>query len=154
MYTNMNGAKLFFIKNRCDEYFDHVKTPPEGMQEAEEWINREGFGKEEEGYLVTLDDQFGYLYDEEYSHDKQKFEIDRDFAIERNLKSDEVLAKLKRKAEILSKEVEQGIVVMVGDETGFAERHELCIFFPLGTTKETYRHTLEQLKQVAEDSLA
>lgn len=137
----MQEEKIEFLHNRCRESIEGKVVP----EYVEEWVETEGFGNQEEGYLVRHNEIYGFLYVEEYSHDKQTFEEERNFAVEHGLTSQNVLRELKERAEQLSNEVEPSIVIMVGEGTGFAESHELAVFFPYETSGEAYRKTVQEL---------
>jgi hypothetical protein len=133
------------LRNRSGDLVNNAVIP----REVDKWAEKEGFGYSEEGYLVKWNGQYGFLYNEEYSHDKQTDEMERNFALDSGLKSEEVISKLMDIAEKLSEKVEEGIVVMVGEETGALQRHEFCIFFPVGTTGKTYQETLALLEEIS-----
>jgi hypothetical protein len=146
LIKKMREEEMEFLRNRCWELTEGVTVP----KEVDEWAEREGFGNEEEGYLVKLNGQYGYIYDEEYNHDEQTKGFLNDFALEHNLKNKEVLQHLFKKAEELSPQLPESVVLVIGDKTGFMECHEFGLFFPFGTDNSTYKQTLELLNKVGE----
>ncbi|PLS19443.1 hypothetical protein CVD28_03235 [Bacillus sp. M6-12] len=145
MVKKMREESIEYLRNRCWELCHEDVSVPE---EIDKWAEKEGFGNEEEGYLVQCNGQYGYLYNEEYWHDEQTDTLAKDFAIEHQLKSGEVLQRLYEIGNQLSSKVEESILVIVGEKTGVMEAHELCIFFPFGVDNPTYKETLNLFMQV------
>lgn len=143
MIKKMREEKMEFLRNRCWELTEGVTVP----KEVDDWAEREGFGNDEEGYLVKLNGQYGYMYDEEYNHDEQTNDFMKDFALENNLVNKEVLQRLYQLAEELSLKIDNAITIIIGDKTGFVECHEFGLFFPFGTDNKTYKQTLDMLNE-------
>lgn len=138
----MSGNNLLLnvpaINYLSDRFLEKVKE--ETPEYVVSWAcGFEGFS-DENGYLVEVDGEYGFLFVHEYWHTGMKDEIARDFVRSNpKAKSSSILSGIFRMVNRLILTGVSAKRLGFGTGLGALGSHELYVFFPVGSSNEEYR---------------
>lgn len=142
---NLNEQKEIYLTNALGEETGHKEI----AENVYEWYGNSCVDNEWLQYLVEINGEVGILAIQEFSHpDGDNWENDKHcYSEEWNKSSAQTIwTYLENIANKINEIVDFN--VMLGKETGFMTKHEVCIWFPFATDKTKLEETFEKIKDI------
>ena len=142
---NLNEQKQIYLTNALGEETGNKDIADNIYQ----WFEKNCLDNEWLQYLVEINDKPGILAIQEFPHpDSDDWDQDKEYYSEewRKSSAEKIWTHLENIANTINKMVDFN--VMLGKETGFMARHEVCVWFPFTTSKEALKETFEKIKDI------
>lgn len=142
---NLKEQKVIYLTNAFGEETGHKEI----AENIYEWYGKNCVANDWLQYMVEINGEFGILALQEFSHpDCDDFEDNKYNWSEDWRKStvQEIGTHLKSVSQKIDERI--NFKVLLGQETGFMARHEVCIWFPFSTEKKFIEQTFEKIKDI------
>jgi hypothetical protein len=128
-------SNVEWLLNRLGEECEEGKTIiPDDVRA---WYNKLEISAEEDGYLVRLDQQYGYMIVHEYMHNEVDLPEEREIAAQKQMTREKALDYVTKIADQVNRQsasLDIDYDITVSDAIGAAGRHELCVFLRFDRT--------------------
>mgnify|MGYP007039439973 CR=1 FL=1 len=141
----LNEQKVIYLTNSLGEETNNKKIE----EKAYDWYGRSCVDNDWLQYLVEKNGEIGMLAFQEISHpDCDDWQTDKDnYSLKwQQATCEEILIHLDNVTQLINNKID--FVAMLGEETGFMARHELCIWFPLSTNKTEITESFHAIKDI------
>ncbi|MGF7534969.1 hypothetical protein AAGG74_14965 [Bacillus mexicanus] len=142
---NLNEQNEIYLTNTLGEEIGHKEI----ADNIYEWYENNCVDNEWLQYLVEINGEVGILALQEFPHpDGDNWNDDKHYYSDewKNSSAQKIWKHLENVVNEINKLVDFN--VMLGKETGFMARHEVCIWFPFATEKKSLEETFQKIKDI------
>ena len=142
---NLNEQTVLYLTNALGEETGHKQI----NENLYDWYTNLCADSEWLQYLVELNGEVGMLAIQEITHlDSDDWDNDKDHFSEawRNSSRETIWTHVEEVAQKVAEKIDFSVIL--GKETGFLARHEVCIWFPASTDKKSVEETFDKVKDI------
>lgn len=143
--TSLNDLKIVYLTNSLGETTDHKEAESRHL----DWYRDVSVSSAFLHYLAEINGQVGMLSLCEISHPNDEDWNDENDCISdnwRKMSANEIWEHLEMVRDEMQNRLD--FEVVLGRMTGFFSRHEVCIWYPVGTDKQLIRDSFEKIKDI------